>query len=167
MRSGKIKNRLNIVDIIFIVYMSLTGIILLFFNRGIRYPYLYTIAHLLIVFTVFKLIPILEDSTNKFLNFLRWWYPILFFTFNYREADRFTGIIAKGWYDSLIFNFEYRLFGVHPTLWVERFISPALTEIMKFNYFTYYLMIPVAAAALYFFNKRKNYIRFLTAVCIA
>ncbi len=167
MRAGKKKNRLNIVDIIFITYLTLIGAVLLFFNSGVKYPYLYSALHFIIIFMVIKFAPILERSKNKFLNFLRWWYPIILFTFNYREVDRFTSILTNRWYDRFIFNFEYNILGIHPSLGLERFITPALTELMKFNYFTYYFMVPVAAAALYFFRKRKHYIRFLAAVCIA
>jgi hypothetical protein len=51
--------------------------------------------------------------------------------------------------DDLVLAFEARLFGVQPTLWMERFISPFLTEWMMFCYVIYVPLYPVLCAILW------------------
>jgi hypothetical protein len=51
--------------------------------------------------------------------------------------------------DDLVLAFEARLFGVQPTLWMERFITPSLTEWMMFCYVIYVPLYPVLCAILW------------------
>src|SRR5450759_1997833 len=51
--------------------------------------------------------------------------------------------------DDLVLAFEARLFGVQPTLWMERFITPFLTEWMMFCYVIYVPLYPVLCAILW------------------
>lgn len=46
-------------------------------------------------------------------------------------------------YDQLLIRVDYALFGVHPTVWMERLVTPALTAALQFAYVSYYF-IPVS-----------------------
>ncbi|MFW6134042.1 MAG: phosphatase PAP2 family protein [Elusimicrobiota bacterium] len=164
---GRHLKHLTLIDVLFMGYMFCLSIILLFFHKGVEQWQTYIIIHFFIIGIIFFLIPALDKSKNKILKFIRWWYPILLFTFNYREINSFTHIIVQGWKDKEIMLFEKMIFGVHPTLWMEKFVNPVLTEIMKFDYFTYYFMIPVGAAFIYFGGRRKEYVKYLSTVCLA
>ncbi|MCM3877379.1 MAG: phosphatase PAP2 family protein [Thermoanaerobaculia bacterium] len=58
-------------------------------------------------------------------------------------------ILHESFRDDLVLAFEARLFGVQPTLWMERFITPALTEWMMFCYVIYLPLYPVLCAILW------------------
>ncbi len=45
--------------------------------------------------------------------------------------------------DSVLISVDYGLFGVHPTVWMERFINPILTAVLQFAYISYYF-IPIS-----------------------
>lgn len=47
--------------------------------------------------------------------------------------------------DHLLARIDYRLFGGHPTVFLERFVSPLLTDVLQIAYATYYFM-PIALA---------------------
>lgn len=51
--------------------------------------------------------------------------------------------------DDAVLGFEERLFGVQPTVWLERFIRPALTEWLMFCYVVYVPLYPVLCALLW------------------
>jgi hypothetical protein len=51
--------------------------------------------------------------------------------------------------DDLVLAFERSLFGVQPTLWMERFITPSLTEWMMFCYVIYIPFYPLLCAILW------------------
>ena len=46
-------------------------------------------------------------------------------------------------FDPLLIAVDQALFGVHPTVWLERLITPLLTGLLQFAYISYYL-IPVS-----------------------
>ncbi|HSQ36024.1 MAG TPA: phosphatase PAP2 family protein [Candidatus Binatia bacterium] len=58
-------------------------------------------------------------------------------------------IFAKSWQDPAILRMEDRLFGVQPTLWLQRFVSPGLTEWMMFCYVIYLVIYPALGALIY------------------
>jgi membrane-associated phospholipid phosphatase len=45
--------------------------------------------------------------------------------------------------DHQLIRIDALLFGVHPTVWMERFINPVLTALLQFAYISYYFM-PIA-----------------------
>jgi membrane-associated phospholipid phosphatase len=161
------KEHYTLIDFLFIAYMAFLSLLILFFHDGVGNWFIYEIFHIGVIAFIIFLVPSFNKSENGIKKFIRWWYPVLLFTFNYKEINAFTHIIVKTWQDNLILQFEKFIFGVHPTLWLENFVSPVVTELMKFNYFTYYLMIIVGASFLYFSGKRKHYIRYLSTVCLA
>ncbi len=48
-------------------------------------------------------------------------------------------------YDNLLIGLDHRIFGVHPTVWMERFITPGRTAFLQIAYISYYFM-PIALA---------------------
>ena len=42
--------------------------------------------------------------------------------------------------DPFLITVDHRLFGVHPTVWLERIISPTLSALLQFAYISYYFM---------------------------
>lgn len=172
MEDGRIKlnswiEKFTLIDFLFIGYVVILSFLILFFHEGVSKWPLYIAVHIAVIFLIVLLVPVFSASKSKLLKFLRWWYPVVLLTFNYKEINAFTHIIVSRWKDAAILKFERLIFGCHPTLWMEQFVSPVLTEIMKFDYFTYYLMIPVGAGFLYFSGKKKQYVRYLSTVCLA
>jgi membrane-associated phospholipid phosphatase len=46
-------------------------------------------------------------------------------------------------FDSFLITADHAIFGVHPTVWMERLISPTLSSLLQFAYISYYF-IPVS-----------------------
>lgn len=42
--------------------------------------------------------------------------------------------------DAFLISVDHAIFGAHPTVWLERFISPALSAILQFAYISYYFI---------------------------
>lgn len=57
-------------------------------------------------------------------------------------GDLIAGIRTRTFDDWLI-KADYALFGVHPTIWMERLINPLLTAVLQLAYISYYFM-PIA-----------------------
>jgi len=82
-------------------------------------------------------------------HFWRHWYPHLFFLFCFEEMAKLVHLVQPGWQDAKLIAFDEWLTGVTPSLWLERFAHPALTEFMEFAYFSYFLFLLVLGGVLY------------------
>ncbi len=58
-------------------------------------------------------------------------------------------ILVRSWQDPVLLRFEQALFGVQPTVWLERFVSPPLTEWMMFAYVAYLVIYPGLSALIF------------------
>ncbi len=58
-------------------------------------------------------------------------------------------------YDQLLIRIDYALFGVHPTIWMERLVSPALTALLQLAYISYYF-IPVSLGIILIARGRRE-----------
>jgi membrane-associated phospholipid phosphatase len=95
--------------------------------------------------------------TQRFWHFWRHWYPHLFFLFCFEEMSRLVHLVQPEWQDAKLIAFDQWLTGVNPSLWLERFAHPPLTEFMEFAYFTYFLFLLILGAVLYYRREWKSY----------
>ena len=65
-----------------------------------------------------------------------------------------VSFIYVGLFDPFIHQFELAIFGIHPTVYLQRFATPLLTEIMSFGYFSYYLIFLFPPFIFYFFRRQ-------------
>jgi membrane-associated phospholipid phosphatase len=65
-------------------------------------------------------------------------------------VDKLQLILHGRFLDEVVLRIEAAVFGVQPTLWLQAFMKPALTEWMMFAYMFYFLMYPILCAIIYF-----------------
>ncbi|HQU33604.1 MAG TPA: phosphatase PAP2 family protein [Thermoanaerobaculaceae bacterium] len=65
-------------------------------------------------------------------------------------AQRMQLIVVRSWQDPVVLRLEHAVFGVQPTVWLQRFVTPPLTEWMMFAYVFYVAIYPGLAALIYF-----------------
>jgi membrane-associated phospholipid phosphatase len=74
---------------------------------------------------------------------IRGWYPVALIPITFTELRYLIPLIHPRDYDVELAAIDYRMFGVHPTLWLERWTWPLLTEVLQISYVTYYFL-PIA-----------------------
>jgi membrane-associated phospholipid phosphatase len=82
--------------------------------------------------------------------FLRMGSVLLMFGFLYEAHHPLQLILHGGWWDRAVLGAEQAVLGGQPTLWLEPFVSPALTEWMMFAYVIYLVIYPSVAGLIYF-----------------
>src|SRR4029077_17965524 len=87
---------------------------------------------------------------QRFWHFWRHWYPHLFFLFCFEELGRLVHLAQPGWQDAKLMAFDHWLTGVHPTVWLEQFATPARNDFMQFVYLTYFTYLLVVGGVLYY-----------------
>jgi hypothetical protein len=95
--------------------------------------------------------------TQRFWHFWRHWYPHLFFLFCFEEMGRLVHLVQPGWQDTKLIAFDHWLTGVHPTVWLEQFATPARNDFMQFVYLTYFTYLLVLGGVLYYRRDWRGY----------
>ena len=90
------------------------------------------------------------DKLGKiFLNF----YPLIFMFVIFESFFMILPYFNPHDYDRQLAQLDYRMFGVYPTVWIEQWVRPWLTDLMYLVYFVYYPFPLVILVYLY--RKRQ------------
>lgn len=95
--------------------------------------------------------------TQRFWHFWRHWYPHLFFLFCFEELGALVHLVSPRWQDAKLIAFDHWLTGVHPSIWLEQFATPARNEFMQFAYLTYFVYLLVLGGILYYREDWRGY----------
>ncbi len=107
-----------------------------------------------------------ETSSNPIVRFSRFWYlcagiPILF-----TELSYIIHIVRPVDYDHLLIALDVFLFGVHPTVWLERFLHPILTDILQIFYVVYFFLPLPLGFVLYCGKHDEAFYAYTTALAL-
>jgi membrane-associated phospholipid phosphatase len=147
----------KLVDISSVAYFTLLSLVILFFHKNLKLWWVYIVIHAFIIFALLFTIELSIRKASKLLHFVRDWYLILLILFGFEEMNNLVTIIFPCWANQFVINLDKLIFGVHPTVWLERVTSPGLTEVMLFFYNIYFLIIPFSGAVLYLKKKRPEF----------
>ena len=110
-----------------------------------------------------------DERHSRLAALVRLVYPALLFTFFYRATGGTVLMFFDHFFDPQLTAFEKSLFGVNPSLYVDRHFTHLvwLNEVFSFGYFSYYLMIP-GFLLLAFLKRHDGIIKSaMTAMCTA
>lgn len=136
----------DIVVIVFSVFLSVLNLI--FCNRIENCATLITLNICVIIF-VFTIANFAEKTRSPIIKNIRIWYvaPMVLLTF--KQLYFMIYPIHGKDYDDLLIEIDRLLFGVDPTVWLSRFATPVLTEIIQIAYSSFYFLFIVVGYELY------------------
>jgi membrane-associated phospholipid phosphatase len=88
--------------------------------------------------------------------FLNAFSPLLFIVLIYLSLGDVIQYLHAD-VDAALIRIDHFLFGVHPTVWMERWIVPWFTDVMSFCYFSYYFLPVTLVLTLYLGNRRQDF----------
>jgi membrane-associated phospholipid phosphatase len=95
-------------------------------------------------------------SREGVLKFLLRMLPVtLTYGYLFLAVDKLQLMVHGRFLDPALLRLEASIWGGQPTLWLERFTRPALTEWMMFAYIFYFPMYPILCATVYFRHGEK------------
>ncbi|MFC1850088.1 phosphatase PAP2 family protein [candidate division CSSED10-310 bacterium] len=148
-----------------IAFVILTWLSLSFGRQVNLTPY---ILVMFVLFTPTFLIPMLvlshksiQQTSYSILKILRDWAPVVICLVIYENLHDMVHLINPQDYDQILSNLDEVLFGVQPTVYLEQFISPVLTELSYFAYMTYFFY-PVISLGVLYYQRRLDKFRNLT-----
>ena len=155
------------VDITVIAYLAIIAALILIFRYRIeRWPHL-VVAHALGIALVAGLAqwahasarraagasPPRLDGQFRLSRFLRSWYLVPLMPTTFKELSYLIPLLHARDFDVELAAIDYRVFGAHPTVWMERILWPPLTEVLQFTYAMYYFL-PVALGVVLWSKRR-------------
>lgn len=148
--------RFKLMDINCLAYMTLIGFFLIFFHKAVKSWPLYVLIHVAWVVVVLEIIRLGEKyPERKISSALRTFYPIAVLLYAWLELNPLLLMFFDSfWGTDIIVRLDKLIFGVYPTVWMQRLYRPWLDEIMNFiyaAYYTFFLLIP-----LYFYTRKRN-----------
>jgi len=96
-------------------------------------------------------------AVREALVIARDWVPLILLILVYENLRGLTGKIRPDDIDHALWAADVAIFGVEPTLWIQRFINPWLTDYFAFAYMLYFILPLALATALYVKGKRDDF----------
>jgi membrane-associated phospholipid phosphatase len=150
-------------DKVIFVYSAFMSIIELIWFRQIPDAGWLLVLHAIgIVLTVLAARSVAQSTTTQSpatgpIWTFRHWYPLLYVACCYREMAMIIAGIRHNHADQALAAIDHAFWGVYPTVWLERFYSPAFTEFLQI---IYTLFLPVALLVPFVIWRQKRYIEF-------
>lgn len=100
-----------------------------------------------------------------------WWllhafYPLLFIPIIFDSFADLLPWVSPVEQDPWLIQLDLALLGVHPTVWLERFIHPLLTELLTWAYTSYYVLPVILALALAQRGREREFDRAVFGVVL-
>lgn len=112
---------------------------------------------LLIAFFVFLIIiKYSRKTSNKILLFLRSYFHIPYYGILFTSFQTFVHNLNPKDYDVLLSKADHFIFGFDITVWLEKFNTGWLTEILTISYFSYYLLPTLSALVFYLMSLKYS-----------
>ena len=89
--------------------------------------------------------------------------PIVIVLLVFNSLGDLIPLVRSRYYDDVLIRIDYALFGVHPTVWLERFNNALLTGLLQAAYLSYYFT-PISLGTILFLRGRQR--EFDTAVFV-
>jgi membrane-associated phospholipid phosphatase len=152
--------RFRLMDINIAGYMGLIGILVIIFRKNVSIWPKHVLIHAAFVIGVLEIVRLGEKHPeNKFFSFLRAFYPIAFFLYAWEELPMLQSMFyGSFWFTETLVRWDKLIFGVHPTVWLQRLYNPWFDELINFiyaSYLTFFILVP-----LYFFVQGKKQVTY-------
>ena len=136
--------QLTFTDRLYLSYFaSLTVAIVVLWHRVPGWE-AYVTLHALLVALILTL-----ASWSRRLPHAHAWYPLLLPIIAFPEAAQLRDLFVDEWRDGFLLAIEAAVFSEPPTVWLGRFTSTLVSEVLQAGYLSYFLFLPIVAAVLY------------------
>jgi membrane-associated phospholipid phosphatase len=144
-------------DINTTIYMALIGFLVIIFHKNVPDWPKHVIIHAAFVVGILEIVRLAErHPKSQPLSILRTFYPVVIFLYAWMELAFLQSMIfGTFWLTDTLVAWDKLIFGVHPTVWLQKLYNPWLDELMNFIYFFYYTFF-LMAPLIFYIRKKKE-----------
>ncbi len=148
------KEKFGIIDLLNTGFLAVVFVIYLFSLHNSPYLFGPLFVFLLTAVVIWMAVRLRQKEKNSkierlFLTF----YPLIYLFVIFESFFMILPYVNLNRYDQELANIDYSWFGVHPTVWIEHFVRPRLTDIMYALYIFYF---PMPLFILGYLYKKKR-----------
>lgn len=151
----KLRNYVSIVDVANFVFWSFILVFYIISFKQSEYKlhtFLLLSGLLLFQFIILKLRKLPKKSFA--VRMLLLFYPAIYLVMIFDSLHLVLTYINPNVYDAMLYRIDHQILGVDPTVWIESYIHPFITELMYILYFFYF---PMPLFILGYLYKKKRY----------
>jgi len=150
-------HRLRFEEVQTILMVAVLNLLIIMFSDISKAPDIFFL-NIGIAALTFAVYLIHSASPNKYLSTFRDWYVLLMLISVYMEHNHLIPIIHPHDVDARLIALDRMLFFGHdPTVFLERFTFPVLTELLEIVYVSYYLLPFILCVMVYIKNDRTDF----------
>ncbi len=140
-----------------LTFFFLIGLILLtlIFKGHIPLWHSLLLRYLMLMALLFVM-KISSDRKGKGGAFFNDFSPLIFIILIYESLGDLIQYLRRD-IDSWLIQIDLFLFGVHPTVWMERWVVPWFTDVMSLAYLSYYFLPLTLVVVLYIKNRKLEF----------
>lgn len=139
------------VTIIFLLFLS--ALTLIFYQHIPKAPFLISLYS---IFFIAQIILIRFKNNGRFIGFFYdLIFPILCVLVIFDSLEWLVHYVNPEDIDPILIRLDYLIFNNHPTIILERIMSPLLTDILQIAYSTYYF-IPISLGVVLLLNNQRE-----------
>jgi len=94
---------------------------------------------------------------GKLINAVHDWYPAISIFLLFKEVYLIIQSPGRSDWDNLLIVADRLMLGVDPTVWLGKFSSPVVTEVLQIAYASYYFIMITVGIELYLKMEKKNF----------
>ncbi|MBI3269495.1 MAG: phosphatase PAP2 family protein [Planctomycetes bacterium] len=159
--------RLEAPDRVLLGYLAAITLVVAAFHDRVVVAGVLLLDHVLAASLLLLLLVVEDRRPSRFWRIARDWYPCILVPMAFRELHYLVYPIHPFDGDSLLRALDRRLFGFDPTVALQAWTTPALTELLQVVYSSYFFM-PVGLALLVYTRRdRATFREVLSALLIA
>jgi len=151
-------------DLVTILYQAIIFVLIAFSHHRLADNLLYLFFNAGTI-AVVVLIARIPDNAGKFPAGIRYLYNLAFIPLSYLQLRTVIPAVHGRDLDLLLINIDHAIFGVHPTVWLEKITTPLLTEYLQLCYCFYYFL-PVGLGIAIYLKKRAAIPEVVTGLTI-
>lgn len=140
-------------DLVTALYLIIWIFLIVLFYSKIYHAELFLIFHFLALIFTLSFAGIFPS--NHIVSFFRNWYPVFYLPLFFTALHYLIPQINPDNVDHILISLDISLTGTYPTVWMENFNYPLLTEILELSYLTFYFLPLLVLIPLYI-RKRET-----------
>jgi len=141
-------------DKVTVIYQFIIAVIILFNYKHVAYSRVLLSVHLLLIVCI-MILPFAKD--HPVINWLRVWNQIFILPFNFFELHFLVHNVHPKDLDAVLLKIDHFMFGVNPTIWLEKIQWAPLTEYLQLAYSSFYFLPLILFIILYRNNQMEKF----------
>ena len=149
--------QLRAVDILIVIFIHILSLISIVFLSGSLVSMFIVVINLILSYFIILLSRVNEKSKSTIISRIYDWYPVPMIFFIFKEVHIVIQSLVRSDWDKVFIGIDRTIFGCDPTVWLAKFSSPALTEILQIAYASYYFIMLSVGVELYLKKENRKF----------